>query len=192
MARLKGFVIPLPPLAEQRRIVARVDALMALCDALEARLREERAAAERLAEALCAAVAAGRPSPPGPRSRARERGDSVEEAVAILELPARREPAPALPLDALPHDNHAPHHPASSLPAPAAAAEGPGVQAIPDGHAAAAALLAERGALTNGELQAALGIDGAAARALLRRLIAEGLARQEGERRGTRYVWAGL
>lgn len=48
--------IPLPPLAEQRRIVAKVDELMALCDALEAKLRGERAAAERLADAVVRAV----------------------------------------------------------------------------------------------------------------------------------------
>lgn len=54
--QLENLTIPMPPLAEQRRIVARVEQLMALCDALEAQLREERAAAERLAEALCAAV----------------------------------------------------------------------------------------------------------------------------------------
>jgi hypothetical protein len=61
-------------------------------------------------------------------------------------------------------------------------------QAAPDGYAAAAALLAARGTLTNGDLQASLGIDAAAARALLKQLVAEGLARQEGERRGARYV----
>jgi DNA-binding IclR family transcriptional regulator len=47
------------------------------------------------------------------------------------------------------------------------------------------------GALTNGELQAALNLDAAAARALLKQLVAKGLARQEGERRGARYVRAG-
>ena len=34
----RNFLIPLPPLAEQHRIVAKVDALMALCDRLEAAL----------------------------------------------------------------------------------------------------------------------------------------------------------
>ena len=53
---MRDFPVPLPPLAEQRRIVAKVDGLMALCDALEAKLRGERAAAERLADAVVRAV----------------------------------------------------------------------------------------------------------------------------------------
>ncbi|MFV9505150.1 MAG: hypothetical protein AB4911_11360 [Oscillochloridaceae bacterium umkhey_bin13] len=50
------------------------------------------------------------------------------------------------------------------------------------------ALLAERGHLASGEVQFALGVDANTARALLRRLVDEGLARVEGEKRGTRYV----
>ena len=46
--------IPLPPLAEQRRIVAKVDELMALVDALETQLATARTTAEKLMEAVVA------------------------------------------------------------------------------------------------------------------------------------------
>ena len=46
--------IPLPPLAEQHRIVAKVDALMALCDRLEASLAAAAATRRRLLDALLA------------------------------------------------------------------------------------------------------------------------------------------
>ena len=44
--------IPLPPLAEQHRIVARVDALMALCDQLETSLTTATTTRSRLLESL--------------------------------------------------------------------------------------------------------------------------------------------
>jgi type I restriction enzyme, S subunit len=46
------LAIPLPPLAEQHRIVAKVDELMALCDQLEAQLTTTAADSRRLLEAV--------------------------------------------------------------------------------------------------------------------------------------------
>jgi len=50
--------IPLPPIAEQRRIVAKVDQLMALVDQLEARLAASNTAAAALLEAVVAELTA--------------------------------------------------------------------------------------------------------------------------------------
>lgn len=49
---LVSVLIPLPPLAEQRRIVAKVDTLMALCDRLEAALTTADTKKQRLLETL--------------------------------------------------------------------------------------------------------------------------------------------
>ncbi|EXJ14389.1 restriction endonuclease subunit S [Imhoffiella purpurea] len=46
------FVVPLPPLPEQHRIVAKVDELMALCDRLEASLATTDSTRRRLLDAL--------------------------------------------------------------------------------------------------------------------------------------------
>jgi type I restriction enzyme S subunit len=46
--------VPLPPLAEQRRIVAKVDKLVSLCDRLEASLTAAAANRRRLLDALLA------------------------------------------------------------------------------------------------------------------------------------------
>ncbi len=52
--------IPLPPLAEQHRIVAKVDALMALCDRLEASLTTADTTRQRLLTALLHEALGGR------------------------------------------------------------------------------------------------------------------------------------
>ncbi|UWR92926.1 restriction endonuclease subunit S [Phaeobacter inhibens] len=49
---VETLLVPLPPLAEQRRIAAKVDALMALCDRLENALTEADTTRTRLLEAL--------------------------------------------------------------------------------------------------------------------------------------------
>lgn len=53
---LSGLPVPLPPLAEQRRIVAKVDELIALCDALERESADAMAAHQALVEALLATL----------------------------------------------------------------------------------------------------------------------------------------
>ena len=51
---IMGLPFPLPPLAEQHRIVAKVDDLMALCDQLEASITTGDATRRRLLDALLA------------------------------------------------------------------------------------------------------------------------------------------
>jgi type I restriction enzyme S subunit len=51
---LRKLPLPLPPLAEQHCIVAKVDALMAICDRLEASLTDTAATRRRLLDALLA------------------------------------------------------------------------------------------------------------------------------------------
>jgi type I restriction enzyme S subunit len=57
---LNKLLVPTPPLAEQHRIVAKVDELMALCDQLEQHLRQAETTAARYAEAACASLTEAR------------------------------------------------------------------------------------------------------------------------------------
>jgi len=54
--KVRMLTIPLPPLAEQHRIVAKVDELMALCDQLEQQQTDSNAAHQILAENLLATL----------------------------------------------------------------------------------------------------------------------------------------
>jgi type I restriction enzyme S subunit len=49
---IRSLRLHLPPLAEQRRILAKVDELMALCDRLEAQLATAQRESRRLLEAV--------------------------------------------------------------------------------------------------------------------------------------------
>lgn len=57
LSRLRAALIPLPPLAEQSRIVAKVEELMALIDALEAKVDAGDTARGKLLDTLFAALA---------------------------------------------------------------------------------------------------------------------------------------
>ena len=50
--KLKSTIIPLPPLEEQKRIVEKVDLLMALCDKLEKKIGEQKEYSNKLMEAI--------------------------------------------------------------------------------------------------------------------------------------------
>jgi type I restriction enzyme S subunit len=59
---LNTHAVPIAPLSEQRRIVAKVDQLMALVDALETQLATSRATGQKLLAALVAELTAGKDS----------------------------------------------------------------------------------------------------------------------------------
>jgi type I restriction enzyme S subunit len=65
--------VPLPPLAEQHRIVAKVDELMVLCDQLEQQTEQSLAAHQTLVEVLLAALL------PSPSKSADGSSDSTED-----------------------------------------------------------------------------------------------------------------
>jgi type I restriction enzyme S subunit len=56
LGKLRSFVMAVPPLAEQHRIVAKVDELMALCDQLEQQTEQSLSAHKTLVEVLLAAL----------------------------------------------------------------------------------------------------------------------------------------
>ncbi len=56
VSTVKAYPIPLPPLAEQHRIVAKVDELVALCDLLKARLQSAQATKVHIADTLVEAA----------------------------------------------------------------------------------------------------------------------------------------
>jgi len=149
---------------------------MALCDDLEAKLREERAAAGRLAEVLCREVI-GNSHNNGAASNGKvpRSATSGEVRQERMVLESSRDDTPAR--------NGSAQNGHDTLTQATLELD----DLAGDDYAAARDLLAARGSLSNGDVQAALGLDAATARELLRRLVVDGVARTEGERRGMRY-----
>jgi type I restriction enzyme S subunit len=58
MTQLRFCPMPIPPFAEQKRIVAKVEELMQLCDQLETHLRQQQTQAQAFAAAAVSALAA--------------------------------------------------------------------------------------------------------------------------------------
>ncbi len=56
---VERFPIPLPPLPEQKRIVAKIDQLMALCDTLQDQLQSGRDTAAKLVDAVVSELCQG-------------------------------------------------------------------------------------------------------------------------------------
>lgn len=59
---LKSMIVPLPPLAEQHRIVAKVDELFAICDTLKERLAQAQTTQNLLAETVVKQALATKPA----------------------------------------------------------------------------------------------------------------------------------
>ncbi|MGK5093177.1 hypothetical protein WDW89_14325 [Deltaproteobacteria bacterium TL4] len=64
--RKYNSLLTLPPLAEQKRIVAKVDQLMALCDDLESQLAQSRKQNETLMQSILHHVFNGKEGEPCP------------------------------------------------------------------------------------------------------------------------------
>lgn len=75
---------PLPPLAEQHRIVAKVDELMALCDRLEEARKEREAARDRLTAASLVRLNAPDPDPATFTNHARFALDNIASLTSRL------------------------------------------------------------------------------------------------------------
>jgi type I restriction enzyme S subunit len=91
--RIADAIVPIPPLEEQKRIVAKIDQLMKLCDGLESKLNQAQQHSEKLMEATVRQVL-GTPTPQKPHTARAPAAPAASKSVR----PARHayQPAPAI------------------------------------------------------------------------------------------------
>jgi type I restriction enzyme S subunit len=105
--KVRDLLVPLPPLAEQHEIVRGVDALFKLADAIEGRVAEATARADRLTQAILAKAFCGE-LVPTEAELARREGRAYEPASVLLDriraeraqagqVPAQRRKRPPAP-----------------------------------------------------------------------------------------------
>jgi type I restriction enzyme S subunit len=89
---LNAILIPVPPLAEQRRIVAKVDELMALADTLEAQQQQKSRLAEAFAQA-CVVTFTGSEQPSKPQ-RMKAAKTKLVSHIKVAKIPSSYSEAP--------------------------------------------------------------------------------------------------
>lgn len=172
---VKLYAIPLPPLAEQRRIVAKVDELMRLCDALEATLVQGEITKGKLLEAVLHSEAAPRTRPTAPVQQvvprpAKQRATYTEPETELALAAEPMAPAFQTPLRRLRG------RPAKNGPLTTSAT-----------HLIREHLHNHPGLHGKSAIVEATGVDAAAWNAAIKELLAEGSVVREGEKKGARY-----
>ena len=164
---LQAMSIAVPPLAEQRRIVAKVDRLLSLVDRYESQIATARGIVTRLLDALVVELTgtvrqeATSPSPTSGAGRA----STTVGAESIK-----------------------PTSSTGSLPKALATSDADDGVGTPGRDAARLlALLCERGSISSSEAQTATGLDRVTLHGLFKALIDQGQVCTEGQRRGMRY-----
>lgn len=121
LGRILEIIVPLPPLPEQRRIVAKIDQLMALCDQLETRLAAQTNTQSALLASVMATVTPGSAAPtrraaptrapagepvrrgPGrPRKEVAEASSEDKEVTVVRRKPGRPRKNPTEPTRSIP------------------------------------------------------------------------------------------
>ncbi len=173
--RWELLYLPLPPLAEQRRIVAKVDELMRLCDTLEATLVQGEITKGKLLEAVLHSEAAPRTRPTAPVQQvvprpAKQRATYTEPETELALAAEPMAPAFQTPLRRLRG------RPAKNGPLTTSAT-----------HLIREHLHNHPGLHGKSAIVEATGVDAAAWNAAIKELLAEGSVVREGEKKGARY-----